>query len=98
MATKSVTFRCPDELLEYIEQQVEKSGVDRTTVMVKMLQTGMEVLGDDGITNVSQASNNVRQLISEALSVVLPQLIAPLQAQLDELRGKPPKMTTSQKS
>ena len=88
MATKSVTFRCPDELLDYIEAQVAKTGVDRTTVMVRMLQAGMEVLGEDGIASASQSSDNVRQLIQEALTDVLPQVLAPLQAQLDELRGK----------
>lgn len=77
--TKTISFRCPDEMLEFIEQQAQKSGADKTTVIMKLLEAGRSVLGED-VGAAIHPPDNVKQMIEDAL--------APLQAQLDELRGK----------
>jgi hypothetical protein len=77
--TKTISFRCPDEMLDFIEQQAQKSGVDKTAVIMKLLELGKSALGDEGIDAI-QPSDTVRQIVQEA--------IAPLQAQIEELRGK----------
>lgn len=77
--TKTISFRCPDEMLEFIEQQAQKTGMDKTTVIMKLLEAGRSVLGEN-VNTAMQPQTSVNLLIQEA--------IAPLQAQLDELRGK----------
>jgi len=85
--TKTISFRCPDEMLEFIEQQAQKSGADKTTVIMKLLEAGRSVLGED-VGAAMHPYDNLRQLVEEALSVALPQAIAPLRTELEELRGK----------
>ncbi|MBW4628819.1 MAG: hypothetical protein KME49_25720 [Brasilonema octagenarum HA4186-MV1] len=77
--TKTISFRCPDEMLEFIEQQAQKTGAEKTAVIMKLLEAGRGVLGENLGTAI-HPTDTVRQMIEEAL--------VPLQAQLDELRGK----------
>lgn len=77
--TKTISFRCPDEMLEFIEQQAQKSGADKTTVIMKLLEAGKSVLGED-VGAAMQPSDSVRQIVEE--------VIAPLKAEMEELRGK----------
>ena len=77
--TKTISFRCPDEMLDFIEQQAQRAGVDKTTVIMKLLELGKSALGNEGIDAI-QSSDSVRQIVQEA--------IAPLQAQVEELRKK----------
>ncbi|MUG98914.1 hypothetical protein F7734_44125 [Scytonema sp. UIC 10036] len=82
--TKTISFRCPEEMLEFIEQEARTSGVDKTAVIMKLLELGKSVLGNDGLSSVLHPSDSVNASLDERIQ----QALAPLQAQLDELRGK----------
>lgn len=84
MAAKTISFRCPEEMLEFIEQEARTSGVDKTAVIMKLLELGKSVLGDDGLSSVLHPSDTVNASLDERIQ----QALAPFQAQLDELRGK----------
>ncbi len=41
--TQKFAFRCPPDIADEINQQVEKTGKDRTTVIVEILRRGLSL-------------------------------------------------------
>ncbi|MEG4281021.1 hypothetical protein QUA62_26700 [Microcoleus sp. MON1_C1] len=81
MASTSLTFRCPDEVLEAIDNLGKerypaantKHGCDRSKTLLDIMRAGIEALNDGSIVLPTPAENsqqpsNVRRVTSNVLS------------------------------
>ena len=80
MASTSLTFRCPDEVLEAIDNLGKerypvantKHGCDRSKTLIDIMRAGIEALNDGSIVLpvpafVRQQPSDVRQELSDSL-------------------------------
>lgn len=80
MASTSLTFRCPDEVLEAIDNLGKerypaantKHGCDRSKTLIDIMRAGIEALSDGSVvlpapTEVRQQPSEVRQSLSDSL-------------------------------
>lgn len=74
----SLTFRCPDDLAELIQHQVETTGKDKTSVIISMLRQSLSVtpleenrntLSND-TSNAESDKDNLDALIEERMTTV----------------------------
>jgi chromosome segregation ATPase len=95
MASTSLTFRCPDEVLEAIDNLGKerypaantKHGCDRSKTLIDIMRAGIEALSDGSVVLpapafVRQQSSYVRQDLSDNLEQRIAEIIEPLQAEL----------------
>ncbi|MEG4246554.1 hypothetical protein QUA46_25765 [Microcoleus sp. MON2_D6] len=79
MASTSLTFRCPDEVLEAIDNLGKerypatntKHGCDRSKTLIDIMRAGIEALSDGSVvlpapTEVRQQPSEVRQSLSDS--------------------------------
>ncbi|MEG4281078.1 hypothetical protein QUA62_26985 [Microcoleus sp. MON1_C1] len=80
MASTSLTFRCPDEMLEAIDNLGKerypaantKHGCDRSKTLIDIMRAGIEALSDGSVVlpapaEVRQHPSEVRQNLSDSL-------------------------------
>ncbi|MEG4035267.1 hypothetical protein QUA03_15705 [Microcoleus sp. S36b_A4] len=80
MASTSLTFRCPDEVLEAIDNLGKerypatntKHGCDRSKTLIDIMRAGIEALNDGSVVlpppeEVRQQPSDVRQNLSDSL-------------------------------
>jgi len=80
MASTSLTFRCPDEVLEAIDNLGKerypatntKHGCDRSKTLIDIMRAGIEALNDGSVVLpppefVRQQPDDVRQKLSDSL-------------------------------
>ena len=78
MASTSLTFRCPDEVLEAIDNLGKerypavntKHGCDRSKTLIDIVRAGIEALSDGSVVlppEVRQQPSDVRQNLSDSL-------------------------------
>jgi hypothetical protein len=80
MASTSLTFRCPDEVLEAIDNLGKerypantKHGCDRSKALMDIMRAGIEALSDGSVVlpapvvEARQQSSEVRQELSDSL-------------------------------
>ena len=79
MASTSLTFRCPDEVLEAINNLGKerypadtKHGCDRSKTLIDIMRAGIEALNDGSVVlpapaEVRQQPSDVRQILSDSL-------------------------------
>ena len=80
MASTSLTFRCPDEVLEAIDNLGKerypaantKHGCDRSKTLIDIMRAGIEALNDGSVVLpapafVRQQPDDVRQSLSDSL-------------------------------
>src|SRR4028119_37903 len=80
MASTSLTFRCPDEVLEAIDNLGKerypaantKHGCDRSKTLMDIVRAGIEALSDGSVVLptpafVRQQPDGVRQILSDSL-------------------------------
>lgn len=72
--TKHVSFRLPEDILKAIDAEAEKTGEDRTTIVVRLFRVG---LGQ----NVGDLSKPTKI----ALKMEILEVIAPLEKRIKEL-------------
>jgi hypothetical protein len=80
MASTSLTFRCPDEVLEAIDNLGKerypaantKHGCDRSKTLIDIMRAGIEALNDGSVvlpapSEARQQPSEVRQSLSDSL-------------------------------
>jgi hypothetical protein len=80
MASTSLTFRCPDEVLEAIDNLGKeryqaantKQGCDRSKTLIDIMRAGIEALSDGSVVlpapaEVRQQPSEVKQSLSDSL-------------------------------
>jgi hypothetical protein len=80
MASTSLTFRCPDEVLEAIDSLGKerypaantKHGCDRSKTLIDIMRAGIKALNDGSVVlpapaEVRQQPDDVRQSLSDSL-------------------------------
>ena len=79
MASTSLTFRCPDEVLEAIDNLGKdrypantKHGCDRSKTLMDIVRAGIEALADGSVvlrtpSSVKQQQSDVKQNLSDRL-------------------------------
>jgi hypothetical protein len=95
MASTSLTFRCPDEVLEAINNLGKerypaantKHGCDRSKTLIDIMRAGIEALNDGSVVLrapafVRQQSDDVRQELLDSLEQRMAALKAELKAEL----------------
>jgi hypothetical protein len=95
MASTSLTFRCPDEVLEAIDNLGKerypaantKHGCDRSKTLIDIMRAGIEALNDSSVVlpapaEVRQLSSDVRQELLDSLEQRMAALKAELKAEL----------------
>jgi hypothetical protein len=95
MASTSLTFRCPDEVLEAIDNLGKKRypatntkhGCDRSKTLIDIMRAGIEALNDGSVVLlapafVRQKSADVRQELLDSLEQRMAALKAELKAEL----------------
>ena len=95
MASTSLTFRCPDEVLEAIDNLGKerypaantKHGCDRSKTLIDIMRAGIEALNDGSIVlpapaEVRQQPSDVRQELLDSLEQRMAALKAELKAEL----------------
>lgn len=95
---KSITFRCPDDLVELIEARVAATSKDKTTVILEMLRSGFSSVSNGEPNTLPEVStvNSVRHdtdlsnLIDERVEAKINAQLDEIRSQLEELRGKLP--------
>jgi len=80
MASTSLTFRCPDEVLEAIDNLGKerypantKHGCDRSKTLIDIMRAGIEALSNGSV--VLPAPAEVRQLLSDNLDERIAEII-----------------------
>lgn len=91
MATRTISFRCPDDLLAAIERAASKADVDKTTVIVEALKSWFSTVGEDEFKAVLQPNDDVRQVVNEAIATLRQEFLS----QIDEIRGELPALVSS---
>ncbi len=102
MASTSLTFRCPDEVLEAIDNLGKarypadtKHGCDRSKTLMDIVRAGIQALSDGSVVlpapaEVRQSATDVRQHLSDNWEERITEIIAsktePLRAELEELK------------
>ncbi|MEG4917461.1 hypothetical protein [Microcoleus sp. B7-D4] len=96
MASTSLTFRCPDEVLEAIDNLGKerypaantKHGCDRSKTLIDIMRAGLAALSDGSVVlpspaEVRQQPSDVRQELSDSsLEQRIVEIIKPLRAEL----------------
>lgn len=96
MASTSLTFRCPDEVLEAIDNLGKerypatntKHGCDRSKTLLDIMRAGLAALSDGSVVlpspaEVRQQPSDVRQELSDSsLEQRIVEIIKPLRAEL----------------
>lgn len=95
MASTSLTFRCPTEVLEAIDNLGKerypaantKHGCDRSKTLIDIMRAGIEALNDGSVVlpppeEVRQQPFDVRQNLSDSLEQRIAEIIKPLRAEL----------------
>ena len=97
MASTSLTFRCPDEVLEAIDNLGKerypatntKHGCDRSKTLIDIMRAGIEALNDGSIvlpaptaTEPRQQPSDVRQDLLDSLEQRMAELKAELKAEI----------------
>ena len=88
MASTSLTFRCPDEVLEAIDNLGKerypaantKHGCDRSKTLIEIMRAGIEALSDGSVVlpapaEVRQSANDVRLFLSDNWEERITQII-----------------------
>ena len=88
MASTSLTFRCPDEVLEAIDNLGKerypaantKHGCDRSKTLIDIMRAGIEALSDGSVVlpapaEVRQSANDVRLFLSDNWEERITQII-----------------------
>jgi len=97
MASTSLTFRCPDEVLEAIDNLGKerypatntKHGCDRSKTLIDIMRAGIKALNDGSIvlpapvaTEARQQPSDVRQELLDSLEQRMAELKAELKAEI----------------
>ncbi|MEG5054570.1 MULTISPECIES: hypothetical protein [unclassified Microcoleus] len=96
MASTSLTFRCPDEVLEAIDNLGKERypaannnhGCDRSKTLIDIMRAGLAALSDGSVVlpspaEVRQQPSDVRQELSDSsLEQRIVEIIKPLRAEL----------------
>ena len=96
MASTSLTFRCPDEVLDAIDELGKerypaantKHGCDRSKTLIDIMRAGLAALSDGSVVLpspafVRQQPSDVRQELSDSsLEQRIVEIIKPLRAEL----------------
>jgi hypothetical protein len=97
MASTSLTFRCPGEVLEAIDNLGKerypaantKHGCDRSKTLIDIMRAGIEALNDGSIvlpapatTEARQQPSDVRQKLLDSLEQRMTELKAELKAEI----------------
>ena len=97
MASTSLTFRCPDEVLEAIDNLGKerypaantKHGCDRSKTLIDIMRAGIEALNDGSIilpaltaTEPRQQPSDVKQELLDSLEQRMAELKAELKAEI----------------
>ena len=106
MASTSLTFRCPDEVLEAIDNLGKerypvantKHGCDRSKTLMDIVRAGIEALSDGSVVlpaaiEVRQQPDDVRQQLSDNLSERITEII---ERKTEPLRAELEDLKTSQ--
>jgi hypothetical protein len=83
IVTKSVTFRCPEDLLVEIDEfgkenySSENSGYDRSKTLITILQLGLQTLSEGSVEHISKTSKTCKTIeLEEIKSVLMGELIS----------------------
>jgi hypothetical protein len=95
MASTSLTFRCPDEVLEAIDNLGKerypaantKHGCDRSKTLIDIMRASIEALNDGSVVlrlpaEIRQQSSDVKQELLDSLEQRMVALKAELKAEL----------------
>ena len=97
MASTSLTFRCPDEVLDAIDNLGKERypaannnhGCDRSKTLIDIMRAGIEALNDGSIvlptpaaTEARQQPSDVRQKLLDSLEQRMAELKAELKAEI----------------
>ncbi|MEG4944920.1 hypothetical protein [Microcoleus sp. F4-D5] len=96
MASTSLTFRCPDEVLEAIDNLGKERypgatntthGYDRSKTLIDIMRAGLAALSDGSVVlpspaEVRQQPSDVRQELLDSLEQRIVEIIKPLRAEL----------------
>ena len=90
MSSKLATFRISDQEWKDFQAKADEQGISASALLVafvKWINSG-NTLPKSEAELIPDIDFRIEERILQALSSVLPEVLAPLQAQLDELRGK----------